>query len=423
MVKEIFMPKLSSTMEVGTLLQWYKHVGDVVEVGDPLFEIMTDKINIEVESYEEGVLLATLYEVDDQIPVNQIIGYIGESGEMIPEKQESTVSEIVEDGLTESQINQSELPYANEKIRATPAARKMAREYDVNLDAIQGSGPLGRIQKKDIEHVKKASPLAQKVAKDLGVNLNDVRGSGFSEKVMKSDVDSFASKSVTSKKLSGMRKTIAQRMSQSAFTAPHVTLHTDVDMSELKKLRENILPVVEDQTGHRISYTDFLVKFISKTLERHPVLNATIENDVVTYHNDKNIGLAVAVETGLIVPVIHQVQHMGLADITTISKELGMRAKNNQLTTEDFKTSTFTISNLGNYEINSFTPIINTPEVAILGVGRIKDQPVVVNQSIEIRPIMVLSLSFDHRVIDGAPAAAFLTDLKKIIENPYGLLI
>ncbi|MER2106612.1 MAG: dihydrolipoamide acetyltransferase family protein [Solibacillus sp.] len=430
MSKEVFMPKLSSTMEVGTLLQWYKEVGDFVEVGDPLFEVMTDKINIEVESYEEGILRAKLYEADDQVPVNQVIGYIGEEGEEIPSIKKTT-------STIENEPNTVETFYQNEevrinptgKVRATPAARKIACENNLNLHEIEGTGPKGRIQKIDVEqhaNTQKITPLAKKIADDLGVPTQIIQGTGVHEKITKQDVlASFKpdTENVKTKKLSGMRKTIAQRMSHSAYTAPHVTVQTTVDMTKLKQLREQLLPTVEKQSGHRISYTDLLIKFVSKALQKHPTLNATLKDDVITYHEQINVGIAIALDEGLIVPVLRNTQMLGLQEITALSKELGKKAKKNELLIDHLSGGTFTISNLGNYDIDHFTPIINSPEVAILGVGRIKEQPIVIDGSVEIRLIMGLSLSFDHRVIDGAPAAAYLTDLKHLIENPYELLL
>lgn len=420
-------------MSVGTLLQWYKDIGDPIEIGDLLFEIMTDKINIEVESYEEGILIAKYYEADDQIAVNQIIGYIGQEGEKIPSKEEvlSKSSETVQLEVIQKEPTQEQrIESTDGKLRATPAARKTARDENLDLHKIQGTGPKGRIQKADVEqvaHTSKVSPLAQKVADDLGIVTQSIKGSGHDNKVMKRDILAASINQplseVKTEKLTGIRKIIAHRMSQSAFAAPHVTVTTEVDMTQIKKLRESILLQVEQQTGFRISYTDILVKLVSKALQKHPKINATLTEDEVTYYTDTNIGIAVALKDGLVVPVIHQVNTLGLLDITVKIKDIGNRAKRNQLTIDDFSSSTFTISNLGSYEIDTFTPIINSPEVAILGVGRMKNQPVVISQSIEIRPMMGLSLSFDHRVIDGAPAAAFLTDLKKLIENPFELLL
>ncbi|MDR4949522.1 dihydrolipoamide acetyltransferase family protein [Neobacillus cucumis] len=445
MAKEIFMPKLSSTMEVGTLLQWFKEEGESIDIGEPLFEIMTDKINIEVEAYDAGVLLKKYYEVDDQVPVNQIIGYIGEEGEQVPDSSpgisgsEESAAAAVETENAEPQAVPvgADVADSTEKPRATPAARKLARVNDLTLKTIAGSGPNGRVQKRDIVAVienalaqPKATPLARKIAAAEQVDLTTIAGSGANGKIVKSDVipaaapaSATAAPAPKRKKMSGMRKVISERMAQSAYTAPHVTLTTDVDMTKVKELRATLLPIVEKQTGLRLSYTEVLIKASAAALERHPEVNASIEGDEIVEHGHVHIGLAVAVPGGLMVPVIKDVPAKGLAQLTQDAKEIGKRARDNKLLPDQLKGSTFTISNLGMYAIDAFTPIINQPETAILGVGRIQDKPVAVNGALEIRPMMTLSLSFDHRAVDGAPAAAFLTELKQILENPFELLV
>lgn len=447
MAKEIFMPKLSSTMAVGTLLQWFKEEGDAVEIGEPLFEIMTDKINIEVEAYDQGVLLKKYFDVDAEVPVNQIVGYIGEAGENVPDHspgisgEEAPVKEKVEAPVSE----QAAAPTAasvvqdGEKPRATPAARRIARKNNLELVFIQGSGPNGRVHKKDVvAHLEtaasapKATPLARKVALAEQVDLGAVTGSGTNGKIVKGDVVSAvapmpanaASAPVPQRrKMSGMRKVIADRMAKSAYTAPHVTLTSEVEMTKVKELRAALLPVIEKQTGFRVSVTDILVKAVGAALARHPQVNVSIDGDEIVQHSVVNIGLAVAVQDGLMVPVIKDVLGKGLAELTKDAKDIGKRARDNKLLPDQMKGSTFTISNLGMYAVDAFTPIINQPESAILGVGRIQDKPVAVNGALEIRPMMTLSLSFDHRAMDGAPAAAFLTELKQILENPFELLV
>lgn len=224
-------------------------------------------------------------------------------------------------------------------------------------------------------------------------------------------------------KLQGMRKIIAQRMSQSAYTAPHVTITTTVDMTAAKAMRTELLPIVEKQTGLRLSYTEILLKAISACLVKHPNLNARWENEEVVLQDHTNIGLAVSVKDGLLVPVIFEAERMGLAELVRKSKEVAGKARDNKLKPEDLSGGTFTVSNLGMYAVDSFTPIINQPEVAILGVGQIQDKPAVIGGQVLVRPMMTLSLSFDHRVVDGAPAAAFLTELKTVLEQPYQLLV
>ncbi|MFZ7942076.1 dihydrolipoamide acetyltransferase family protein [Neobacillus sp. 19] len=447
MAKEIFMPKLSSTMAEGTLLQWFKEEGESVEIGEPLFEIMTDKINIEVEAYDAGILLKKYFQVDEQVPVNQIIGYIGEAEETVPDtspgisgseeaaKEEAEVQAPAEVVSVEAASAGSQ---SGEKPRATPAARKLARVNELVLGNIQGSGPNGRVQKRDVvavvesvSAVPKATPLARKIAAAEQVDLSAVTGSGLNGKIVKTDVISRAARAEAApapaqsqrKKMSGMRKVIAERMAQSAYTAPHVTLTTDVDMTKVKELRASLLPVVEKQTGLRLSYTEVLIKASAAALSRHPEVNVSIEGDEIVQHGHVHIGLAVAVPGGLMVPVVKDVLFKGLSELTQDAKDIGKRARENKLLPDQLKGSTFTISNLGMYAVDAFTPIINQPDSAILGVGRIVDKPVAVNGALEIRPMMTLSLSFDHRAIDGAPAAAFLTELKQILENPFELLV
>ncbi|WP_152657863.1 dihydrolipoamide acetyltransferase family protein [Oceanobacillus sp. CFH 90083] len=449
MAKEIFMPKLSSTMEVGTLLQWFKEEGDSVEMGEPLFEIMTDKINIEVESYEEGVLLKKYFNVDDEVEVNACIGYIGEAGEKVPDTPpaasgESDAEEAREEVSVEENGEAASAhsdPAENKggKVRATPAARRVSRENDISLSTVPGSGPNGRVHQQDVETaIAKGAiavtPLAEKIAADHGVDLKQVIGTGARGKIEKQDVLAYleSAKGTVSEahapqaeriKLKGLRKAVADKMVESVQTIPHVTLTSDVDMTNVMDLRKSLLPVIEKDTGYRLSFTEVIMKAAANALAKHPKLNASLIGDEIVMNKEVNIGLAVAVENGLIVPSVKNVNQKGLAELTQVSKELGRKARENKLKPDEMRGSTFTISNLGMYAIDAFTPIINGPETAILGVGRIIEKPVVVDGQLVARPMMVLSLSFDHRAIDGAPAAAFLTDLKANLENPYSLLV
>ncbi|MFD1415570.1 dihydrolipoamide acetyltransferase family protein [Oceanobacillus jeddahense] len=452
MAKEIFMPKLSSTMEKGTLLQWFKEEGDSVEMGEPLFEIMTDKINIEVESYEEGVLLKRYFDVDDEVEVNACIGFIGELGEEVPDTPPAASEESGSDESVQEEVSGKghELtasadsgldPEENKggKVRATPAARRVSRENDISLSAISGSGPNGRVHQQDVEEAIAegaiaVTPLAEKMAADHGIDLNQLTGTEARGKIEKQDVlsyleaaDEIAEETESSPaeriKLKGLRKAVADKMVQSVQSIPHVTLTSDVDMTNVIDLRKSLLPVIEKDTGYRLSFTEVILKATANALMKHPKLNASLIGDEIVMNKEVNIGLAVAVENGLIVPSVKNVNQKGLAALTQTSKELGKKARENKLNPDEMRGSTFTISNLGMYAIDAFTPIINGPETAILGVGRIVEKPVVADGELTARPMMVLSLSFDHRAIDGAPAAAFLTDLKANLENPYSLLV
>lgn len=464
MAKEIFMPKLSSTMEVGTLLQWFKNEGDRVEVGEPLFEIMTDKINIEVESYEEGILLKKYFEEDDEVPINHVVGYIGEAGEQVPDappgesgaaKAEEDLSDsrqpdtedLAQQGITATtaedvENEETEITGTAEKLRATPAARRVAKEAEIELSEVPGSGPNGRIHQGDVMAFAsstaspKATPLAKKVAEAEGVDLKTVSGTGSQGKIYRADVEGAKqpapAQSTTQApaaaggkrvKMEGIRKVVAQRMHQSKTTAPHVTLTTEVDMTETIQLRKQLLGPIEQQTGFRVSYTEMIMKAAAASLKLHPNINVALEGNEIVYRDEINLGLAVAVDNGLFVPVVKNVDQKGLSALTAECKHLGKAARDGKLKPDEMAGGTFTVSNLGMYAIDAFTPVINQPESAILGVGRINEKPVGVNGAIELRPMMVLSLSFDHRVIDGAPAAAFLTELKEMLEQPFKLLV
>ncbi|MED1949774.1 dihydrolipoamide acetyltransferase family protein [Brevibacillus centrosporus] len=408
MATAVFMPKLSMTMETGTVIQWFKQEGDLVREGDVLLEVLTDKINIEVESYTTGTLLKIYYGPDEVVPVNQVIGYVGAAGEVVadapPSLEAADTLQAVEkqEEQEETAINMEETHSDGAKLRATPVARRIARENDVNLRQLKGSGPNGRIQKVDVEHAIAARK-------------------GQSQPAVSQAPETVASSSKSSK-LEGMRKVIAQRMTQSAFTAPHVTLTTEADMTRVQEVRATLLPSVEKATGHRLSYTEIIMKAVAAALARHPKVNASLQDETIVYHDSVHVGLAVAVPDGLLVPVVKHADRKGLAELTTDTKRLAGLAREGRLLPDDMRGGTFTISNLGMYAIDAFTPIINQPESAILGVGRIHEKPVGVDGQIVLRPMMSLSLSFDHRVMDGAPAAAFLQDIKEFLEAPYHLL-
>ncbi|MBM7607403.1 pyruvate dehydrogenase E2 component (dihydrolipoamide acetyltransferase) [Lysinibacillus composti] len=451
MATEVLMPKLGATMESGTIVEWFKKEGDHVEEGEPLVEILTDKIEIEVEASASGILLKALYEKDTKIPVNEVIAYIGAEGEQISENStyETANANAVQDVEVQSQpasvssivpTTSEQISEIGQKPRRTPAARVLAEEKGVDLQSVSGSGPLGRIHRIDVEkfleqneRVVKATPLAQKIAAEHKVDLSVVKGSGSNGKIRSTDV--IQSTQVTQEigihkiestntiPLQGVRKIVAQRMANSAFTAPHVTITSEIDMNQVIELRKQLLPIIEQEVDYRLSYTEIIVKAVAQALLKNPVVNASIQDDQIVLHQHAHIGLAVALENGLVVPVIRHVEQKGLAELTKTCKTLGVKAREGKLAHNEITGGTFTISNLGMYAVDAFTPIINQPESAILGVGRIIEKPVVNGGEIEVRSMMVLSLSFDHRVIDGAPAAQFLTDLKTILENPFRLLV
>ncbi|MED1472425.1 dihydrolipoamide acetyltransferase family protein [Bacillus salipaludis] len=434
MAVEVQMPKLGATMEKGIIVGWLKNEGDPVKIGEPILEIMTDKINIEVEATNEGVLLKKLYEADAEVEVLVPIAYIGEPGEVIDKMEE----ERLENDLTSPDENK-ELDHqmnnglasrsflVETKIRRTPAAVKLAKTHGINLSQIKGSGPNQRIQLKDVEvFIKNSSisisPLAKKITHRQQIDRSTIETTN--SKIRREDVvKAIPQKHISTINYNGIRKVVGERMLKSANTAPHVTLNTEVDMTKVIEIRNLLIDKIVKKTGFKLSFTEMIVKSTAHVLRSHPMLNSSLNGNQIDLHTDINIGLAVAIPNGLIVPVIRNADQKGLAELTEESKKLANNARDNRLTADELSGGTFTISNLGMYAVDSFTPIINQPEAAILGVGRIRDQVVSINGAIVVRPIMSLSLSFDHRIVDGAPAAHFLTDLKEILENPFELMV
>lgn len=447
MAEKVVMPKLGATMEEGTIDSWLVDVGEEVEIGDPIVEIQTDKITIEVEAETDGVLLKKLYEVGDTVPVQKVIAYIGEAGEEVEHIEEDTpaVEETaLEENEEETDVVVTTVDHNDEanreigKIRRTPIVRRLAEENNVDLANITGTGPRGRIQKVDVENYiaqtkQRITPLAKKVADAEQIDLANVTGSGARGKIVKDDIVAASrfdevghvqEREDERVPFKGMRKVIASRISESFYTAPHVTLFSEVDMTEVVALRKQLLPVIEEVEGVRISFNEIIMKATAFSLKKHPNINVSLVNDEeIVYHGNIHLGVAVAVPNGLVVPVIRHVDQKGLATITKEAKTIAQQARDGVLPPEKMQGSSFTISNLGMYAVDGFTPIINQPNAAILGVGRIQEKPVVVDGDVKVRSMMELSLSFDHRIIDGAPAAEFLTDLKDVLEHPYKLMV
>lgn len=441
MATQIVMPKLGATMEEGTIVKWLIEVGEEIDEGDPIAEVLTDKITLEIEAPEDGILLKTLYEEGDVVKVQETIAYIGEEGEVINE-EDSSIETISEESFKDPVVeNDKQYGQAQSetgiqcKVRRTPAARKLATEHGISLQQVTGTGPKGRVKKNDVQKFleildekRKITPLAAKTADLNNVDVKTISGTGVNEKIIQADVLHVMDPpgSETKEKrvpFTGMRKVIAERLSASAYTAPHVTITSEVDMTEIVKMRKILLPTIDAQVGLRVSYNEILIKAVSSTLKSHKNINISLQGNEIVYHSCINLGFAVALPDGLVVPVIKDAANKGLAQITVESKDLTEKAKSGKLMGEHMSGGTFTISNLGMYAVDSFNPIINQPESAILGVGRIIEKPVSINGEIKLRSMMTLSLSFDHRIIDGLPAAAFITDLKDVLENPIKLII
>lgn len=405
MAHEILMPKLSSTMDVGTITVWLKEEGDRVEIGEAIFEVMTDKIAIEVEAYEEGILLKKYIDNDGSAPVNSVIGYIGEAGEEVPatmpglETSEEVIEEVVEVKEIATKVEESSVK--TDKVRATPAARRLARLNNVDLYDVKGSGPRNRVQAQDILSYQPA-----------------VTGSA---------VTTVADDEFELIPWTPMRKIISENMVQSKREVPHVVMTAEVDMTKVVSLRKDLISLVEEETNERLSYLEIITKATTRVLKKYPIFNSRSSEEGIYQYKHVNMGIAVALEDGLIVPVVKNADKKGLAELTTDIKELTRKARNSQLSKDEMTGATFTISSLGKSKVKHFTPIINYPEAAILGVGGMYEKQEIITENGEIKvinkPVVELSLSFDHRVVDGAPASNFLSDLVTILEEPMSLLL
>ncbi len=417
-VEVIKMPRLSDTMEEGTVASWLKKVGDEVEEGDILAEIETDKATMEFESFYSGTLLYIGIPEGESAPVDEILAVIGPKGTDVDAvlkakpgakgSQEEQKPAAAEEKAAVAQAAPQVAQADDQRIFVSPLARKMAEEKGISLKEVQGSGDQGRIIKRDIENYKpqpKAAAATAPVAAPqatAGPAVTVPAGEEHSEEV----------------KNSQMRKTIAKRLSESKFTAPHYYLTIEVDMDNAKASREQINSLPET----KVSYNDMVVKACAMALKKHPQVNTSWKGDHTQVNHHVHVGVAVAVEDGLVVPVLKFTDQMTLTQIGAGVKDLAGRARNRKLTPAEMEGSTFTVSNLGMFGILDFTSIINQPNSAILSVGAIVEKPVVKNGQIVVGNTMTITLACDHRTVDGATGAQFLQTLRAFLENPVTML-
>jgi len=415
MATEVIVPKVDMVMEEATFVEWLKQEGELVKKGEPLFIILTDKANIEVEAPAGGILSGVSAQPDDVIPVAAAIAYILGEGESLPAPtgtQPATTS--IAGGLpAEAIASQKPSPVeakpsgdATSRPRATPVARRLAAEMGVDLAHLVGRGPDGRVHKADV--LAAAQRLQEVAAPAVTTPPREILlpDAGRREVVP----------------LTGPRRIIAERMTHSALSAPHITLSLHVDMSEATRLRARLIEPMEQKIGHRLSFTAIVARAVAAVLPQHPYLNSSWGNGEIVLWEDVHLGIATSVEDYLVVPTIRQAQEKNLEQIVAALGDLAQRARSKRLAPAEMSGSTFTISNLGMFGIESFTAIINPPEAAILAVGSLVERATSANGEIALRPLMNLTLSADHRVVDGAAAARFLADLKTTLENPYLLI-
>ena len=416
MAYEILMPQLGLTMEEGTVSSWLKHEGDAVKAGEAILEITTDKLTNEVTSELDGVLLKIVAQEGEDIPVKGLLGYIGEAGEQVGGAAAPAavpVEAVAPAAASAAVIAPAAVSAGGARIRISPFARKLAANMDVDYSALTGSGPSGRIVAKDIyaaAEARKSAPAAAPVAAPAAAPAAPAAKKGGLE-LMEGD---------TIAKLSGMRKVVAERMLQSHTEIPPVTQNTKVDVTALMKFRKSLI----ETAGKKFSVNDLILKATAKVLRAHPEVLVSYDNGQVIQRAHVNLGMAVALDAGLIVPVIRDADKMGLDELAAKAKDLATRAKENKLTTDEYKGSTFSVSNLGMFGIETFTPIVNQPDAGILGVCAIQDELVMDDEgNISKHQVMRLSFTYDHRLIDGAVAAKFIMDLRDLLQSPMNILL
>ncbi|BDG35389.1 dihydrolipoamide acetyltransferase family protein [Saccharococcus caldoxylosilyticus] len=411
MAVEIFMPKLGMSMKEGTVVEWLKKKGDKVKKGESIVVISSDKIETDIEAPQDGVLLDILVKQDETVEVGKVIGYIGQEGEQPDDQSNETPQQAIQEvavsvGTIEAKATSRHM------LRVSPAARKLAREAGIDLSNISGSGPKGRITRADVE---KAIRLKQ-TSLQLGNEKQTI--------VETSPITiTTEQKGVTVKPVTGMRKVIATRMFASLQQTAQLTIHMKADVTELLKLQGQIKEALQDEPDIKLTITDFIARATILALCIHKQMNSLYQDGHIHTYDSVHLGIAVALENGLVVPVIPYAEKLSLKEISKKIKELSVRAREGKLSSEEMRGSTFTITSLGAYGVEFFTPVLNPPEVGILGVGTVTDMPVFVGDTIQKRKILPLSLTFDHQVIDGAPASQFLATIKNYLGNPYKILL
>jgi pyruvate dehydrogenase E2 component (dihydrolipoamide acetyltransferase) len=447
MATDVIMPKVDMDQETGTVAQWLKKEGDEVKLGETILEIETDKVAIDVEAPASGILSGILASEGETVPIATIIAYILELGEALPEGVKPAEPAQDETSKSREPVQQTDW-----EVAVTPVARNMAAASGIDLSVVSGSGTRGRVTKKDVEEALiaplhfgngegkvYATPAAKRIAKERGVVLKNITGSGPDSRIQATDVLAAAERmaepvtaapapvltpEVEVVPLRGMRRTIAERMTASYQQAPHIGFTWRNDMTRFNEARAQLNAYAEKAGNPRISATALLVKIVGSILARHPWLNSSLQGEEIHLYRDINIGVAVALETGLIVPVVHDVGSKSVSKIAEEVKDLSLRARDGQLVPAEVRGGTFTISNLGPFGVEQFNAIINAPEAAILAVGATKNEVVAGEDGqVAVRPMMHITLTADHRVVDGAVAAHFIADLKSALEAPVLLLM
>ncbi len=441
-MKTVEMPKMGDTMEEGKILRWIKHEGDAVKKGESLAEVETDKVNIEIEAFASGVLRKILVPEGDSAPIGSGIALIGAADEPLPDGLATSTGEGA-NGKTAAPPLPSRQPSpaaqnattvvkdapaaydadAQGRIFISPVARRLAEERSIDYTRIRGTGPNGRIIKLDVEAALAQTqvPVGTRAAQAPPSIAVSTPAPLYIPVGEPAAIDSG---DVLEIPLTAMRRTIARRLSQSMQTAPHFYVTSVIDTGKLAELRKQINAyAASDPSPVKVSFNDLIIKAVARSLVKMPQVNISFAEDRLLQKKSVHIGMAVALEQGLIVPVIHNADRISILDIARESQRLAEAARTGKLRPEEFSGGTFTVSNLGMFDVESFTAVINPPESAILAIGSITPTPVVADGQVVVRDRMKVTLSSDHRAIDGATAARFLQELKRLLEEPFGLLL
>ncbi len=461
MPKELYLVKVGMSMTEGMVSEWFVQDGGQVKKGEMVYALETEKVNLDVDSDYTGTV-KHLVEVGVTLEPGDVVGYIFEAGEDIPEtlpgspaaasEAELSVREASVEASPEPVIAQVAAPSADGHIKSSPAARRLAKELGVDYTQVAGTGPGGRIVEADIQAASqsgaavskvpaviasgpepKASPLAKRLASERGVDLRNVQGTGPGGRIVQSDIENAAITSANAVTVSGpragervpvkgMRKTIAARMHQSLQESAQLTMDMEVNMDDVVKMRSSLVEEWANE-GVKPTYTDIVMKAVAKALRAHPMMNSQFLGAEIALMTEINVGMAVALPEGLVVPVVRNVDQLSIKDLARETSRLAVAARGGTLGLDDYAGGTFTVTALGMYGVDSFTPIINQPQTGIMGVNRIFDG---VEWSGE-KPVktkkMNLSLTWDHRAVDGAPAAEYLVEVRNLLQSPYRLLV
>ncbi len=424
-------------MKEGKISKWLKSEGETIKKGEPLFEVETEKITNVVEAVAGGILFQIVVSAGTTVPVGTIVALIAEPGEK-PERIEGLLAgEVAEEAAPSAggpAPTASEKPPAKRFVPSSPSARRVAKELGVDLALVDGTGPNGRITEADVMRfheqgppTPKMTPLAAEMIRQAGLDAATIQGSGEGGKITREDVEralestkqAEAALPLKSIPFSGIRKSIAENMHASLHGTAQLTIFTEVDVTEMVRFRDTVREEYKKDETVRISYNDIIILATSRALKDYPIMNSTLVGEEILLHDSVNMGIAVALPGGLIVPVLRDADKMGLRQIAGGTRELARKAREGTLTVDEVTGGTFTISNMSMFEVDGITPILKPPETCILGVGRVKEKPAVHNGEIAIRSMMFLNLTFDHQVVDGAPAAEFLQNLARYLKNPY----